>query len=67
MFYSLAELRRTKVYTLDNKTYNKIQDKCAEIIGDKMAKKMVEEMLEFKAIDLYNCTGIDFTKCFETM
>jgi len=65
MKYTLADLRRIKVYALDNATYNKVKDECTTIMADAMAKKMMESIFEHPASDLYNCTGHDFTKCFD--
>ena len=64
MFYTINELRALKTYALDNATYNKIEDKCIAVMGSKKAKKMLQRMLERDVIEVYNCTNIDFTKCF---
>ena len=67
MFYSLNELRTLKVYTLDNATYKKIEDKFAELMDSKKVKDIMASAMTTPAINFYNCTGIDLTKCFNIL
>ena len=66
-FYSTADLDSTKVFELDNRTYNTIRDKFANIVGDSRADKLMWKWRDKTLRDLSCNSFVDVLSCIRFM
>lgn len=66
-FYTTDEFTSTRVFELDNTTYNKIHDKFAKMVGDKRADKLLWQFKDKTLRELSCNSFVDVLSCIRFM
>jgi len=66
-FYMISDLDNTRVFELDNRTYNTIRGKFAKMVGDKGADKLMWKWRDKTLRDLSCNSFVDVLSCIRFM
>ena len=66
-FYTTDEFTSTRIFELDNNTYNKIHDKFAKMVGDKGADKLMWQWKDKTLRELSCNSFVDVLSCIRFM
>lgn len=65
--YTISDIDNTRVFELDNRTYNTIHGKFANIVGDKRADKLMWKRRNKTLRDLSCNSFVDIISCIQLM
>jgi len=65
--YSISDIDNTRVFELDNRTYNTIRGKFAKIVGDKRADQLMWKWKDKTLRDLSCQSFVDILSCIRFM
>lgn len=65
--YTIDEFTSTRIFELDNNTYNKIYDKFARTVGDKTANKLMWKWRDKTLRELSCNSFVDVLSCVRLM